>query len=540
MMQQGAPSQAPQQQQSRHFMPQQSGQQQQQAPREAEEGNEDEDCEGGEEEDDEGIVVQTEAPPELKISILDPNNRNVSVQPLKQFDHLFEDIPRWLAEGIRRTGYSSPMPVQASSIPLLMEGRDVIAVAPTGSGKTVAFAIPALANLDPKNTVRGRNRASPSVVVLCPTRELVTQTHKVLMSLCSHGGPHIQAVYGGTDREAQAKIIRRGCEVIVATPGRLCDFLEDDVVSLEQLDFLVLDEADRMLEMGFAPTLTMITSCLNKSRPRVTMMWSATWSDTVSGLAKNFLNPNRLMINCEGDGNTANKNIAQYVYSVQDDSDKLAKIVSLYSNGTISMDQKTIIFAKRKDDIPELTTQFARALGFAPNHVSGLHGSLKQTKRAGIIKAFREGHIRVLIATDIAGRGLDVPSIDHVINYDLPLHIDAYVHRIGRTGRAGRKGSAHTIISMRNTSAIVAELGEYYAKNEIETPNTLASVFNHATNRNQTRRSRYKDHKTVQGEFWRTRGHDPNTPKPSFNRGGGGGGSGFFTKTDAPRSVLRS
>lgn len=469
---------------------------------------------------------------ELKITVHDQNNRPVSVQSLKEFQHLAEDIPPWLAAGIRQTGYKSPMPVQATAIPLLMEGRDAIAIAPTGSGKTVAFAIPALASLNLKESVRNRNRASPSIVVLCPTRELVTQTHKVFLNLCG-GGPIVQAVYGGSDREAQAKFIRRGADVIIAAPGRLCDFLETDVISLDKLDFLVLDEADRMLEMGFAPQLSMIMSCLNKSRPRVTMMWSATWSDTVSGLSKSFLNANRLLIKCEGDGHKANKNITQNVYMVGDLSDRMRQMVGLYRTNTITMDHKVIIFAKRKDEIAELSTQVARALGFPADRVAGLHGSLRQLKRAAIIRRFKEGYIRILVATDVAARGLDVPEIDHVINYDLPLHIDSYVHRIGRTGRAGRKGHAHTIVCAKDSSAIVADLSEYYKANQIQTPPELERVFSTAVNRNQFRRSRYKDHTQIQGEFWRTRGVDPNAPKKSFHQRGNHRPSG-------PRTVNRS
>eukprot|EP00742_Colponemidia_sp_Colp-10_P016085 GILJ01018406.1.p1 GENE.GILJ01018406.1~~GILJ01018406.1.p1 ORF type:complete len:531 (+),score=80.87 GILJ01018406.1:94-1593(+) len=498
----------------------------------AEEVDEGEEVEGGE-----GLHAASPVPknevPELKITVKDQNNNSVSVQTLKSFQHIIEEIPPWLAAGIRASGYDAPMPVQATAIPLLMEGRDAVAIAPTGSGKTVAFAIPALASLNLSESVRHRNRASPSVVVMCPTRELVTQTAKVFINLC-RGGPIVQAVFGGTDRELQAKHIRKGADVIIAAPGRLCDYLETDVISLDRLDFLVLDEADRMLEMGFAPQLSMIMSSLNKSRPRVTMMWSATWSDTVSGLSKGFLNANKLVIQCEGDGHKANKNIAQHVYMVNDESDRMRQLVSLYSSNAINMDQKVIIFAKRKEEIAELTVQVSRALGFPIDRVAGLHGSLKQGKRAAIIRNFKEGYIRVLVATDVAARGLDVPEIDHVINYDLPLHFDSYVHRIGRTGRAGRKGSAHTIVCSRDSTAIVADLADYYKANSIQTPPELERVFKNAANRNQFRRSRYKEHSKVQGEFWRTKGVDPNAPKKPFHRGGN------TFKPSGPRSVNRS
>lgn len=496
-----------------------------------EDGEEDELAEGEEEDDDEvpDLEIRDVPPPEeVKIAVLNCRNEVVPVQPLKLFEHIYEDIPDWLARGIQKTGYTKPMPVQATAIPLLMEGRDVIGIAPTGAGKTVAFAIPALGNVELHKSIRKAGKAYPFVVVLCPTRELVQQTHKVFIGL-SGGGPRVETVMGGTDRETQKQHVCRGADVVIAAPGRLCDFLDDGCVSMEKVNFLVLDEADRMLELGFAPQLAKIMSMLEKfGNTRVTMMWSATWSDQVGTLAKSFLNPNRLTINVEGDGHKANKNIEQRVYFVPRWEQRVDQIVDLYRKGTIQANDKVIIFCKRRFEIQELTSKFAAALGFPEDIIQGLHGTLKQAKRSAIIRRFKEGGIRVLVATDIAARGLDVPNVNHVINFDLPLLLDSYVHRVGRTGRAGNTGMAHTLICRNDGSQIVAELGEYYKNNNIACPPDLEQQFRWAKNRNVGKKqTRYKEHSSIDGDLWRTRGKDPSEMKPGTVRPHKGPFQGF-------------
>lgn len=371
-------------------------------------------------------------------------------------------------------GYAKPTTVQSYAIPLLMESKDIVGIAPTGSGKTVAFAIPALSTI----TTRRRNgKCEPSILVLCPTRELTNQTKTVFMAL--GGGKVItRSVIGGEDRDRQRGWLLQGADALIATPGRLCDFLDSKDIILDHVDFLVLDEADRMLEMGFAPQLKHIVKHL-KEKPekrRVTMMWSATWSKTVELLASGLLHPTeRLTVRVE-QKSQVNTDIAQRTYGVQDPSQKIDRVVQLYEGGHISPKEKVIVFANHKETVEAVAKQLLAALRVEDQQlIQGLHGGMKQAKREVIMRKFRSGEIRVLVATDVAARGLDVPDIEHVINFDLPTETDRYVHRIGRTGRAGRKGVAHTIFS-RQDGGMGADLADFLGSNGVKLSEEAAAV----------------------------------------------------------------
>jgi ATP-dependent RNA helicase DDX5/DBP2 len=408
--------------------------------------------------------------------------------------HRFEDIgdrlPHWLAVGISRSGFVKPSFVQSFTTPLLLEKHDLVGVAPTGSGKTVAFAIPALAQLREQDR-RRNGKAEPSILVLGPTRELVLQTSRV-MKLLAGDAPHVSSAFGGTDRVIQEQELRRGCEALVATPGRLCDFLDEDIVSLDYVDFLVIDEADRLLEMGFAPQLTHIMGRLNNSRPRQTMMWSATWSSTVQQLAKRFLRFEHLTVEVNQDTKT-NSSITQFAYVVEDEVQRVKVLVDLYEAKKILKCEQTIIFVNQQESVDWLVGELILALRGDNEVIQGLHGGMRQRKRQGVLNSFRDGRVKILVATDVAARGLDVPNVQHVVNFDPPKHTDAYVHRIGRTGRAGKSGCSHTLL-VPAWGSICGELADFMEKNGAElTMETKTALRNCRSTPSRTF-ARYRSH----------------------------------------------
>ena len=428
----------------------------------------------------------------INVSVVDHLNHPLTVQPLRSFSDLAEEFPPWLNAGITATGYESPMAVQAVAIPLLLEERDVIGLAPTGTGKTVAFAIPSLANIKPIPQQQDKV-ARPSILVLCPTRELVQQTARVFEAL-SGNVIRVGECFGGSDRQEQLAFLRRrGCDVLVATPGRLCDFVEVGGVDVSQVVFLVFDEADRMLEMGFTTQIEYIMEGMrsNKAeeRPRRTMMWSATWPREVQSLAQRFLLPSRVTIKAGG-ADLQNKDIEQHVYIVKRKEEKFEKLIELYDKEILNPYQKVLLFVDRKDGLESFCEEIRKMLNqrfqYPPGGITTLHGSQRQSKRDAIVERFRSDDIRFLVATDIASRGLDIPLIDHVINFEPPRSIDLYVHRIGRTGRAGKKGMAHTFIDSTN-GAFAFELLQFMQKTKV--PNIPKELTQAALEYGGSRRS---------------------------------------------------
>lgn len=469
-----------------------------------------------------GAFLANDKDGESRVIVRDHMRRAVSVDRLACFRELADKLPRWLQNGIDRAGYVKPTFIQSVAIPLFMEKRDVVGVAPTGSGKTVAFALPALAALaaspSPARCGFGDGNDSgsdgivavtPCVLVLCPTRELVQQTRNVFLMLAGNA-VRVKGAFGGQDRERQLDHLRRGggCDVLVSTPGRLCDFVEVGCVRLDHIDFLIMDEADRMLELGFAPQLEFIMSNVRKHKePRQTTMWTATWNATVGGLAARFLRAERVMLEVDREHKT-NINIKQRLYALQDATQRIQAIVNLYDDGVISKQQQVLIFANRKEEVERLASELRKALRAPPDLIKSLHGGMKQSKREGILRAFKEGHVRILCATDVAARGLDVPELDHVINYDLPDDTDAYVHRIGRTGRAGRQGTAHTLIVAGDTR--VPQITRFIAEQTSTalSDDVLAIIRDVELHSAATpRRLRYKSHARIAGGDWRASGN---------------------------------
>jgi ATP-dependent RNA helicase RhlE len=339
--------------------------------------------------------------------------------------------------GIRTQGYTIPTPVQSQSIPPIIQGRDLIGLAQTGTGKTAAFVLPVLQRLihGPRGQVRS--------LVISPTRELAEQTCETINELGRNTGLHAISIYGGVSMDQQIRGLRRGVELVVACPGRLLDHLMKGTLDLSQVEVLIIDEADRMFDMGFLPDIRHIIRCLTK--PHQTLLFSATMPEDIRQLVQEVLhNPLTVEI-----GYAAPiESVSHALYPIQPHlKTELLKEI-LHSTRTNSV----LVFTRTKHRVERLTAQLQKD-GFK---VACLQGDMSQNQRREAIESFRDGSLKILVATDIAARGLDILSISHVINYDMPDTIDAYTHRIGRTGRINQTGEAYTLVTGEDQDMIKA------------------------------------------------------------------------------------
>ena len=342
-----------------------------------------------------------------------------------------------LIDNVSRLGYVEPTPIQTSSIPPVMAGLDVVATAETGSGKTAAFLLPLYHRLL-RSGRRGRIRG----LILCPTREIALQTHGEAQKIGCKTGLNSTPIYGGVGFEPQFKALKRGMDIVVATPGRLLDHMGRQTVRLEDVEVLVIDEADRMLDMGFMPDIKRILGHLPAGRQ--TLLYSATMPHEIQALADKLMKePTRIAI---GRPATPPGTVEQVLYhtSHQDKTWLLTKL--LRSQWTESV----LVFTRTKHRADRLTRQLLRE-GFG---AASIHGNHSQKQREAALEGFRRGRFRVLVATDIAARGLDIQGITHVINYDLPPVAEDYVHRIGRTARAGASGYAVSLVTDDDIKAL--------------------------------------------------------------------------------------
>lgn len=329
-------------------------------------------------------------------------------------------------------GFEKPTPVQEACIPLIMEGRDVLASAQTGTGKTAAFAIPVLHNLLEK---KKQQQEGIRALVITPTRELASQVDEAFFAIGYHTGLSTAKVYGGDDWSRQEKALSRGTNIIVATPGRLLDHIKIHDVDFSSLDFLILDEADRMLDMGFIPDITQIVSKLPKERQ--TLLFSATMPPKIEQLARKMMrNPERVNM---APRNMAAVGVRQGMYYVEE-RDKLPLVLHLFEKERWS---SAIIFMSTKRAVDKL----GRELRKKGADVTSIHGDRNQSEREKALESFRKGEFRIIVATDVMSRGIDVEGISHVINFSVPHDVEDYVHRIGRTARAEAKGDAITLVS---------------------------------------------------------------------------------------------
>ena len=354
-----------------------------------------------------------------------------------------------LQKAITEAGYTEPTEVQARAIPAALEGRDLMVSSSTGSGKTAAFVLPALEGIlaargdNTKRREKGRVYG-PRVVVLTPTRELAMQVSKACVTYGRHvQGLRVATIVGGVPYAAQLKALRGPLDILIATPGRLLDHLGTGAAVLENVQMLVLDEADRMLDMGFIDDIRAIAETISSDRQ--TLMFSATFAGHVGGLAQQLTRePQRIDVASHTD---THANIEQRLHWADSLSHKNALLDHILT--TRELDQAVVFTSTQRD-----ADLLADRLGELGHAVAALHGGMPQGRRNRVLQGLRQRQLRVLVATDVAARGIDVPTITHVINYGLPMKAEDYVHRIGRTGRAGRDGLAITLAERRDTGMI--------------------------------------------------------------------------------------
>jgi len=350
---------------------------------------------------------------------------------------------------VAETGYTTPTPIQAEAIPAALQGRDVLGIAQTGTGKTASFTLPMATILS-----KGRARARmPRSLVLCPTRELAAQVAENFDTYTKHLKLTKALLIGGVSFKEQDALIDRGVDVLIATPGRLLDHFERGKLLLTGVQIMVVDEADRMLDMGFIPDIERIFSLTPFTRQ--TLFFSATMAPEIERITNTFLSaPVKVEVARQA---TASENIEQEVVHVRASrrdraaSEKRAALRSLLDREGDAL-TNAIIFCNRKTDV-DICTKSLKKHGY---EADAIHGDLDQAQRTRTLDAFRDGKLRILVASDVAARGLDVPSVSHVFNFDVPGHAEDYVHRIGRTGRAGRSGKAITLCEKRDEKALAA------------------------------------------------------------------------------------
>ncbi len=343
-------------------------------------------------------------------------------------------LPLEILKGVRDAGFVTPSPIQSLAIPLAMAGRDLIAQARTGTGKTAAFGLPAMSRLL-LSGFKPSKSSGVKILVMAPTRELALQVSDELSKLGRNAGMSSVAVYGGQSSMRQVELINQGCPIVVATPGRLIDLLESGRLKKFEPSIVVLDEADEMLDTGFLEDIQKIFSMMPAERQ--TLMFSATMPPLIRKLANDILrDPEYIDITTE---ERIPKDIEQSFYVVEE-SERRDALIRLIDT---EEPERAIVFCRTKIEVDELQT----ALAACNYNVKALHGDMDQSMRQEIIRRFRAGETRFMIATDVAARGLGVVGVTHVFNYHMPFHREAYIHRIGRTGRAGQKGKAMTLVT---------------------------------------------------------------------------------------------
>ncbi|XP_075635391.1 DEAD-box ATP-dependent RNA helicase 37-like [Castanea sativa] len=434
------------------------------------------------------------------------------------------DLGDALNQNIRRCKYVKPTPVQRHAIPISLGGRDLMACAQTGSGKTAAFCFPIISGIMRGESVqrppRGARTVYPLALILSPTRELSMQIHEEARKFSYQTGVKVVVAYGGAPIHQQLRELERGVDILVATPGRLVDLLERARVSLQMIRYLALDEADRMLDMGFEPQIRKIVEQMDMPPPgeRQTMLFSATFPKEIQRLASDFL-ANYIFLAVGRVGSSTDL-IVQRVEFVHE-SDKRSHLMDLLhaqrANGTQGKQALTLVFVETKKGADSLEHWLCMN-GFP---ATTIHGDRTQQEREQALRSFKSGNTPILVATDVAARGLDIPHVAHVVNFDLPNDIDDYVHRIGRTGRAGKTGLA-TAFFNENNSSMARSLSELMQESNQEVPAWLsryAARSSFGGGRNRRSGGRFG------GRDFRREG--------SFNRGGsdyysGGNSSGGY------------
>jgi superfamily II DNA/RNA helicase len=437
---------------------------------------------------------------------------------------LSPDILRALAD----QGYVHPTPIQAEAIPIVLQGRDVMGAAQTGTGKTAGFSLPIIQRLLPHaNTSASPARHPVRALILTPTRELADQVADNVKAYSRHTALRSTVVFGGVDMAPQTAALRAGVEIVIATPGRLLDHVQQKTLNLSQTQILVMDEADRMLDMGFLPDLQRIINLLPKERQN--LMFSATFSPEIKKLANSFLkSPVTIEV---ARSNATAENVTQVLYKVEEEAKRDAVAHIIRDRGL----KQVIVFSNTKIGASRLS----RHLEKEGVKASAIHGDKTQAERMAALEAFKQGSIEVLVATDVAARGLDIAELPCVINFDLPYNAEDYVHRIGRTGRAGASGDAislytdkdarlladieklikHTISRLQLTGFVPARSSDRRPKYEEGEERSVS-----AGRGSQYGRSAYAPRKE-KVDPWFLRPYEPSAPTPRAEDDGAKGGS---------------
>jgi len=379
---------------------------------------------------------------QLEMQVFGNSVSEVVNRPVETFDEA--NFPQYILDELANAGFTKPTPIQSQGWPMAMSGQDVIGIAKTGSGKTLAFLLPAIVHINAQPLLKSGD--GPIVLVLAPTRELAVQIKGEADKFGYTSSIKNTCVYGGAPKRDQARDLRNGVEIVIATPGRLMDFLEQRTTNLRRVTYLVLDEADRMLDMGFEPQIRKV---LSQVRPdRQTLLWSATWPQdgNVRRLTNEFLS-DPIRVNVGSQELSANKDVQQIIQIVKGRYDKEERLDSLLRQ---HRQEKTLVFANTKRMCGDLAYKL-KGMGY---RVGAIHGDKKQDQREWVLGKFRKGQLQIMVATDVASRGLDIRDIGIVINFDFPDGrggVEDYVHRIGRTGRAGKSGISYTFFTPENS-----------------------------------------------------------------------------------------
>merc|ERR1719510_1035179 len=369
----------------------------------------------------------------------DPESTDPLLNPCPAFYHCFESYPDIMAT-INKQGFEKPSPIQAQAWPYLLKGKDIIAIAQTGTGKTLAFLMPAFIHIDCQPIPRSE-RGGPNVLVMCPTRELALQIEGEVKKYEYHGIKSV-CVYGGGNRREQVRIVTDGVQIIIATPGRLNDLIQAGYIKVESITYLILDEADRMLDMGFEPQIRKIM--LDIRPDRQTVMTSATWPAGVRRMATSYMNdPVTIFIGSLD--LAAVHSVEQNIIFIDGGEDEKREILMEFFK-RMDAEDKVMVFVGKKTRADDISSNLA----LQEIACQCIHGDRDQSDREQALLDLKSGAVKILIATDVASRGIDIQDITHVINFDFPRDIEEYVHRVGRTGRAGKTGTSITFMERRD------------------------------------------------------------------------------------------
>jgi len=362
-------------------------------------------------------------------------------KPVQCFSHI--GLPEDLLKLIMAEGFPGPSPIQSIGWPAALSGRDMVAVAQTGSGKTLGFLLPALVHMAAQPPAQPGD--GPLALVMAPTRELAVQIQLEAMKFTRGTNVRCVACYGGASRHSQVRQLRAGVEIIVATPGRLLDLVESRETCLRRVSYLVLDEADRMLDMGFEPQIRKVVSQIRPDRQ--TLLWSATWPKEIQRLAQDFCKQDPVKVTIGSEELTTNPKVKQLI-EVVDERNK-RKVFLDFVQKVAQGGERVLVFCAKKRDCDVVARELQNFF-----KAESIHGGKDQDKRDRILAGFKSGKIQILVATDVAQRGLDVKDLNYVVNYDIPNNLEDYIHRIGRTARAGATGTALTLFPFSRSPGV--------------------------------------------------------------------------------------